>query len=206
MNTLQRKILIAVACIVGAMLLFPPFLCQSSAIGYAFIFSTSGKCAGNAGTINSSQLLIQWIGTLIIGAIAFILAKDYQPNPRLDHKEIYPPRKAYVRAIPWAYLGFISGFVSDGQPFLARIGLHLANGVSGAIFVYLIAMAIYAIFKPTDHGNGGWIGLTKRIAIFLGIGALIGGIAAMTLPNLFGDNGNSKRTEKFIFDDQDAKP
>ena len=103
-----------------------------------------------------------------------------------DKQQIIPARKATVRAIPWSYLGFAAGFLSNGQTLIADFMLRVGGGISGAIVVYVIAMAYYGAAKPADYGNGGTRGAFQRIGIFCLIGVAIAIIAAFVLPALFG--------------------
>jgi hypothetical protein len=74
MNKKQKIILIVVAVVIVAMLLFPPVRFQYEGTvrgaGYRFILD-SGPL-----TVNTTLLLTQWVGVLIIGAIAFFVAKE----------------------------------------------------------------------------------------------------------------------------------
>jgi hypothetical protein len=72
MNERQRKILIAVAALVGIMLIYPPFQVLGRGLGYSWIFSPPHYAA----TINAGQLFIQWVAVAFIGAIAFFLSKE----------------------------------------------------------------------------------------------------------------------------------
>ena len=79
MNDNQRKVLIGVGAIVLAMLIYPPYRIygygqSSNAViesGYAFLFALP-----NRATVDVTTLLVQWVGVLIVGAIAFFLLKD----------------------------------------------------------------------------------------------------------------------------------
>lgn len=79
LNKNQRKVLIVVGIIVLAMLIYPPyriygFGVNSSAIlesGYAFLFDMPKRA-----TVAVTTLLVQWIGILIVGAIAFFMLKN----------------------------------------------------------------------------------------------------------------------------------
>jgi hypothetical protein len=81
MNTKQTKILKWAIAVITIMLLFPPFEAYHLKIGtvksgYAFIFSgleTSGSIAAN---INASQLIVQWLGVLIITGLLCLVYKD----------------------------------------------------------------------------------------------------------------------------------
>jgi hypothetical protein len=79
MNEIQRKILIGVGAIVFVMLIYPPYRvygygANSNTIiksGYALLFELPDRA-----TVDVTTLLIQWVGVLIVGAIAFFLMKD----------------------------------------------------------------------------------------------------------------------------------
>jgi hypothetical protein len=72
-NDLQRKVLITVSAVVLCMLLFPPF--ENDHIGwskgYAFILEPPYQSS-----LDVITLIVQWLGVLIVGAIAFFIAKD----------------------------------------------------------------------------------------------------------------------------------
>lgn len=74
MNKKQQTILMVTAILVTAMLLFPPYTYRSVAntysTGYGFIFDLSRNAA-----VNIPLLLTQWLGVLIVGAIAFLITK-----------------------------------------------------------------------------------------------------------------------------------
>lgn len=79
MNDTQRKVLMGVGAIVLAMLIYPPYRIygyggSSSALiqsGYAFLFELPDRA-----TVDVTTLLVQWVGVLIVGAIAFFFLKD----------------------------------------------------------------------------------------------------------------------------------
>lgn len=72
MNDRQRKILIAIATLIGLMLIYPPYQLHTGVgWGYSWIFSPPND--GYA-VINASQLLVQWVAVVLIGGIAFALS------------------------------------------------------------------------------------------------------------------------------------
>lgn len=79
MNETQRKVLIGAGAIVLAMLIYPPYRIygyglNSNAVeqsGYAFLFALPDRA-----TVDVTTLLVQWVGVLIVSAIAFFLLKD----------------------------------------------------------------------------------------------------------------------------------
>ena len=77
MNERQRMILVAVGVIIALMLLFPPYVIVAGApvraieSGYALIFDLPRRA-----TVDLGMLLVQWLGVLVVGGIAFFLSKD----------------------------------------------------------------------------------------------------------------------------------
>ncbi len=76
MSEIQRKVLMGVGAVVLTMLIYPPYRIHGryNAVvesGYAFLFALP-----QGATVDVMTLLVQWIGALIVGAIAFILLKD----------------------------------------------------------------------------------------------------------------------------------
>lgn len=79
MNNMQKKLLIAVGIIVLGMLLYPPYRVYGVGdyanslrdTGYALIFELPFRATVDIGT-----LLVQWVGVLIVGGIAFFLLKS----------------------------------------------------------------------------------------------------------------------------------
>lgn len=79
MNDIQRKTLMGIGAVIFAMLIYPPYRIYgggkfSSSIfdsGYAFIFDLPSRA-----TVDVVTLLAQWVGIIIVGAIAVFLLKD----------------------------------------------------------------------------------------------------------------------------------
>lgn len=67
MNKTQKAILLVVIGVIVVMFLFPPVLCSNYSY-YRFIFTTHCR-------VNATLLLTQWVGVLIVGAIAYFMAK-----------------------------------------------------------------------------------------------------------------------------------
>jgi len=76
MNEKQKIVLVIVAVVVLAMLLYPPFhIVRDIGVGgwgYSWIFNPPHFRA----TVNTGLLLTQWIGVLIVGIIAYLFFKD----------------------------------------------------------------------------------------------------------------------------------
>lgn len=88
MNQNQKRILIAVLAIVAAMFVYPPFQIVANNgtvfnMGYGWIFD-SPKRGSVIANVNVPMLLIQWIGVLIVGGIAFFIAKSSPQEPRVS--------------------------------------------------------------------------------------------------------------------------
>jgi len=77
MNERQRVILSIVGAIIALMLLFPPYIVVAGApvraieSGYALIFNLPQRA-----TVDLGMLLVQWLGVVVVGGIAFFLSKD----------------------------------------------------------------------------------------------------------------------------------
>ena len=87
MNGKQKTISIVVIAIILAMLLFPPFQTKLPTgaienLGYGLIFhppvfELRYPSRGDlTGTVDIGLLITQWLGVLIVGAIAYFLVKD----------------------------------------------------------------------------------------------------------------------------------
>lgn len=77
MNDDQKTICVVIAAVILAMGIYPPFHqygIHGAVVnqGYGWIFAPPTATA----TVNIAMLLIQWIGVLIIGAIALVIAKE----------------------------------------------------------------------------------------------------------------------------------
>jgi hypothetical protein len=78
MNESQRKLLIAVGVIVLGMLLCPPYRIYGSGsnsnsireTGYAWLFDLPFQA-----TVDVITLVVQWLGVLVVGGIAFLILK-----------------------------------------------------------------------------------------------------------------------------------
>jgi len=79
MNQNQKRILMVVIAMVFAMLIYPPFqIVHNNGLvfnmGYNWLIEPPQQW-DVAATVNVSMLLIQWIGVLIVGGLAFSLAR-----------------------------------------------------------------------------------------------------------------------------------
>lgn len=85
MNTNQKRIITAVIVIIVGMLLYPPFqvIAKNGIVfnmGYDWIFDPPKRRYIGA-NVNVSMLLIQWVGVLVVGGLAFFLAKSFPQDP-----------------------------------------------------------------------------------------------------------------------------
>ena len=77
MNPNQKNLLIVCAAIIALMLLFPPFHYVNArgvathAAGHHWLFNAPLRANVAAGT-----LILQWLGVLLIGGIAFFVLKE----------------------------------------------------------------------------------------------------------------------------------
>jgi hypothetical protein len=73
MNKKQRVVLGAVIIVIIAMFLFPPFYLkgpEGMTVNCGYMFISSKQCQ-----VDTSMLLTQWIGVLIVGGIAYLMAR-----------------------------------------------------------------------------------------------------------------------------------
>lgn len=84
MNEKQRIICFAAAALIVAALLFPPFQFNFPNgvvrnLGYGFLFSpppfVSSSGLKYPGSVNIIMLFMEWVGILIVAAIAWLLAR-----------------------------------------------------------------------------------------------------------------------------------
>ena len=182
--------------VVGVMLIFPPYITRfpngvSRNSGFAFIVTGPGSQAPYA-TVDVLQLLVQWVGVCIMGAIAYMLAgkansvgplPSKSPVTFQEHSDrIDPARSAAVRARGWLLPGFLVGFAIGGNTLVADFSLRIGTGLLCGVTVYGIAAAYYLIRKPPDHGDGGILKTVLRIAIVAALAAAIGIVLAIVVP------------------------
>ena len=80
MNENQKKLLIGTAALIALMMVYPPYIATSgygnhvtNTYGYALLLDLPYKA-----TVNVATLLAQWLGALIVAAIAFFVLKDHK--------------------------------------------------------------------------------------------------------------------------------
>ena len=131
MNQNQKWVLVAVITIIVAMLVYPPFQLSLrngviSNMGYGWFFEPP-KRGAIAAIVNVPMLLIQWFVVLVVGFLAFLLAKNQSKRlsedslnfPNENHSSIASADK--ITNIPAeSLLRNISGF---GSTVTAHLGL-----------------------------------------------------------------------------------
>jgi hypothetical protein len=80
MNEQQKKVIVILAVVIVLMLFFPPFHFITyngieRNMGFSFLLSPPKDGYSVTGSINISQLLIQWIGVSIVGGLFYFLMK-----------------------------------------------------------------------------------------------------------------------------------
>jgi len=188
MNKVQRKILVAVAAAVGGMLLYPPYRLGQRSFGFGWICDPPYQATG----IDVAQLLTQWLGVVLIGIIAFALARSWGERSQRESvisdsdsdaaKIVSPPRGPWIRAVPWTVAGFAIGFVSSGSTLIADFSKRVGGGVLAAVVIYLIAALAYRIFKPIDRGDGAVGAMALRIVVVAVVAAIVGLVMAIAMP------------------------
>jgi hypothetical protein len=145
MNKNQQLVLLSVAIIVFVMLLYPPFQIMGRGMGYSWLFSPPHEMA----TVNTAQLIAQWLGVVIVGGIAFLLLKNnnekiltsLQKKPTSSGIEDQKRRQVLLEQK-----------VADKSPkYYAKI-----FSLGAAIFGFLAGMnAGYRSMRDTEHSFAG---------------------------------------------------
>ncbi len=136
MNNSQKRILMATIALVVAMIAYPPFhvVLQNGLVfnmGYNWLLDPP-KRGSIVAIVNVSMLLMQWVGVLVVGGLAFFLAKNSTQVPPISgagaiNRLPVPPQNAN----------------STGKPVKARTKLRL---LGGAILLFNIwAIGTYSI-------------------------------------------------------------
>ncbi|MHB1201348.1 MAG: DUF2628 domain-containing protein [Polaromonas sp.] len=206
MNSIQRKILISVAVIIAMMMLFPPFATHlpngvQSSNGYSFILAPPSSGWSIKPVLNSTQLLIQWLGVAGLGAIAFVLAKDYKPRGATKTDRIDSSRQAastqQSNREPLTSMQLYEAFVGeqrhdryleifqrfDARPTKMRVGWNWAaffftgfwalhRKMYGWFFVLWAVVAISGALDKASPGGGFFVSLIPWIAFSIYADAL----------------------------------
>jgi uncharacterized protein DUF2569 len=121
-NNRQRNIFIAAAIAIAAMGIYPPFTFQGMNgatinLGYGWIFAPPRLSEFALGAVNFGLLLTQWIGVLIVGAIALVLTNRQR---QVANQQI----ANYVGVRGWLLLFCVS--ITILSPLLATGNLYLS--------------------------------------------------------------------------------
>lgn len=124
MNKVQKLILLITITIIFATFVYPPLYVTSYNgvtvnIGYGWVFDPP-KGGLILGTVNTSMLLVQWVGVLIVGSLAFFLAKDISEESR---------RKQPTSGVGGWLLLLVLGMMILGPLFSAA---HISGGIMEA--------------------------------------------------------------------------
>ena len=129
-NYQQKKILLTCGIIIGAMLLFPPFVthlpngAQSNA-GFSFLFLPPKSGWSITPSVNAIQLIAQWIAVCLIGAIAFFLSGLLNQGTTTQTSE--SPETPFLRVNAW--LKLIGPFLRIGRGILVLLAVFIAIGL-----------------------------------------------------------------------------
>lgn len=183
MNQIQRGVLLAVAIAMVAMLIYPPVMRGQHGMGYGWIFDLKSRYL----RVDAAQLIVQWIGLLIVGGIFFALTKGYEIKPLQgtnvqSEQDAGDPRGAFVRAVDWAIPGFVLGFLITGDTLVSDFEKRIGGGILLAMVTYLVSAVYIKIRAPLDRGHGGMIGFLKRLGIVLAFTAAAGVLMAILIP------------------------
>lgn len=149
MSQNQKRILIAVLALVAAMFVYPPFQIIANNgtafnMGYGWIFD-SPKRGSIIANVNVPMLLIQWVGVLIVGGIAFFLAKSSSQEPRDSGSNVKAENSSHMQPDP-------------------MLGTKLEK-LQSAKKLFFILLSIDIAVTVIDIGSGIWsIGALKDVA------------------------------------------
>lgn len=171
----QRTVLLACAATVAGMLIYPPLRLREFGRGYGWIFAIEEGLA-----INAAQLLVQWVGVLLVGGIAFVLAgtERTERTERADRVGSsgarFADRLRYAfratSTLMWVLLAMVAGAL-----LMARDGKQAAlaiAGKGGAALVIFVAVFLWHFVRgprapdaPPVRTN--W----RRVGVFLAVAA-----------------------------------
>lgn len=198
MNQNQKRILFAVIAIIVVMLAYPPF--QVIAIkgvvfnmGYDWLFAPPKR--GNiAATVNIPMLALQWIGTLVVGGIAFFLAKSRQELQAFSNQtaptvhgqsSIEGPQsiptieKSTTLALPSISFRDPTRLAQWLRYFLfASIVINVVALISGALQYQLLTDFKLGVYSSVDLATAAAETNDQRQQV---VGLLQGGIAIVTI-------------------------
>ncbi|MFZ5486161.1 MAG: hypothetical protein ACOY5G_04065 [Pseudomonadota bacterium] len=143
MNAKQRNVLKTVLFVLVAMFLFPPFhepvgqgVMGNS--GFSFILSPPQTGSYATASVNSVQLVAQWIGVMAIGAVAYFLAQGQETTATNEPRRwLVVLGEAFRRSKTWIWIGLAFIVVPI---FWARdshaLAIKLIGNTGAAVLVY----------------------------------------------------------------------
>lgn len=197
MNKFQRRILVLAAVCIALMLIYPPFVVHGMnglrrPAGFGFIFT--GIKGDSYAVVNPGQLMVQWVGVVLIAGICFKLAESFvddgtdtefererRPEGKRGVSIWAAVRQVFRPAIFWLWLGFggVAATLIAGQGQSGSI--VKAFGIAGAATLCFLISMIW-------NSSRTWVGVQdknavkrvdwKRVGVALTIiGLLIVGVA-----------------------------
>lgn len=151
----RKRILIAAATVMAAMLFYPPWrLAIGQAVyghaGYAWLWAGPSKYAEYtaAASVNVSLLLMQWMAVVFVAGVAFVLANGRPDTAaRIDQSILDRANAEFNKRSRWrasrifwfgAILGAISGWFRGGNSEEQQIVTAILIGLFwGGVFVLI---------------------------------------------------------------------
>lgn len=146
MNKKQKNILITVIVTIITMLIFPPFQVINRwgvayNMGYGWLFSPPMSMGMVTANVNITMLIIQWLGVLIVGGIAYFLSK----NLISSESPILEPKASYSRNIIKLEAPITINH-EDYSIFMAFIK-HPIVFIFGGILLSLLTLVFFILFS-----------------------------------------------------------
>jgi hypothetical protein len=129
-NPQQKKILLASGIVIGVMLLFPPFVTHLpngalSNEGFSFLLLPPKGRWSITPSVNTVQLIVQWLAVFLIGGIAFFLSGLFSHETK--NQAIEPKVNPFSRAGTW--LKLIGPLLRIGRGILILFVVFIAIGL-----------------------------------------------------------------------------
>ena len=157
MNAKQKIILLITAAVILLMFAFPPFHVVHPQVGernmgYGFILNPPEfYSTGIGATVNSGMLLVQWVGVLILGGLAFFLLKGKVKalsevvNPPAGQIISFSESKEEKKVFFGGIYPFLGGIHHPWRRFFARF-------VDVSFFSIVLAFVVGALFPESVEG------------------------------------------------------
>lgn len=152
MNERQKRTLQAILAVLVLMFLFPPFheplgsgVMGNS--GFSFILMPPESDSYITPSINSLQLIAQWFGVVVIGAVAYFLEQGQDSTPKVTSTNWSAVLvEAFQRSKMWLWVGlaFIVMpvfWANDSHAF----AIKLIGNTGAALLIYAIAFSWQAV-------------------------------------------------------------